>query len=96
MLWLNVSYNPLERREPSKGGKDVSRKCAPSQASHKPAGVAPRTHNARKTEAHHTSVANQTAKVSKAAAKVEPEYEKQVKTVISVVLIFFLKCDKLS
>ncbi|KAL1809958.1 hypothetical protein DCAR_0729600 [Daucus carota subsp. sativus] len=72
------SYNPLERREPSKGGKDVSRKCAPSQASHKPAGVAPRTHNARKTEAHHTSVANQTAKVSKPAAKVEPEYEKQI------------------
>lgn len=44
------SYNPQERREASKGGKDMSKKSAPSQPS-RGSTAAPRTHNSRKPDA---------------------------------------------
>lgn len=62
-----VSYNPLERREASKGGKDGSKKSASSQPSSKAAAAATKhnSHNARRGDPSHGSTTNQTVKVSR-------------------------------
>lgn len=72
------SYNPLERREASKGGKDVTKKCAPSQSSNKSTAVAPRTHNTRKNDVLSVSTTNQSVKVARPTSSGEPAYEKQI------------------
>lgn len=58
------SYNPLERREASKGGKELSKKSVASQPSTKCSASVPKqaTHNARRTEAAHANAANQSIK----------------------------------
>lgn len=56
-VYANISYNALERREVCKGGKEVSKKSAPSQSSSKSSASVPKqaTHNGRKTDASHTN-----------------------------------------
>ena len=80
----------MERREACKGGKDVSKKSAPSQSSAKCAGAPIKTqasHNARRTDAPSVNTTNQSAKAprpsSSGGPSVCPEavrttYEQQV------------------
>lgn len=59
------SYNPLERREACKGGKELSKKSAPSQPSTKSSASVPKqaTHNGRRTDVAHANTANQSVNV---------------------------------
>ncbi|KAL6993800.1 Microtubule-associated protein RP/EB member 1C [Sarracenia purpurea var. burkii] len=75
---VNISYNPLERRETSKGGKELSKKSAPSQSSTKSSTAAPRTqssHNARRNDNHTT---NQSIKVSRPSSSGGPTYDEEI------------------
>ncbi|XP_050204357.1 microtubule-associated protein RP/EB family member 1C [Mercurialis annua] len=68
----SVNYNPLERRESCKGGKEVAKKCQSSQSSVKGSNAAPKapsSHNARR---HDVSSANLTTHSVKAASKPPP------------------------
>ncbi|KAJ6735424.1 MICROTUBULE-ASSOCIATED PROTEIN RP/EB FAMILY MEMBER [Salix purpurea] len=72
-----VNYNPLERREACRGGKEASKKCPQSQASSKGSTAAPRvqsSHNARRNE---VSSSNQSVKASKPSNPV-PAYDSQI------------------
>ncbi|XAR57761.1 hypothetical protein NMG60_11026013 [Bertholletia excelsa] len=72
------SYNPLERRETSKGGKDVTRKSASSQSSTKSSTASSRTqstHSARKNEANAT---NQPVKPPRPSSSGGPMYDEQI------------------
>ncbi|KAJ6733174.1 MICROTUBULE-ASSOCIATED PROTEIN RP/EB FAMILY MEMBER 1B [Salix koriyanagi] len=63
-----VNYNPLERREACKGGKETSKKCLPSQASSKGSTAAPKvqaSHNARRNDVSSAHPSNQSVKASK-------------------------------
>ncbi|XP_059623938.1 microtubule-associated protein RP/EB family member 1C-like [Cornus florida] len=74
------SYNPLERREACKGGKDVARKSASSQSSTKSSTAVHKTqssHNARKNDASSVNTTNQSAKASKPSSG-GAEYEQQI------------------
>lgn len=79
LLWW-FSYNPLERREACKGGKDASKKC-PSQSSTKGSTAAPKaqsSHNVRRNDAPSVvNFSNQSVKASKPPAPV-PAYDEQV------------------
>lgn len=76
---VNVSYNALERRENSKGGKEVGKKIVSSQSSNKSAPIAPKAHNARKPDLPPpVSATNQSVKVARPTSSGEPAYEKQV------------------
>ncbi|CAA0840998.1 Microtubule-associated protein RP/EB family member 1C [Striga hermonthica] len=55
------SYNPLERRETSKGGKELSKKSTVSQSSARNTASAPK-HNSRRTEASHANTGGQSVK----------------------------------
>lgn len=80
---FNVSYNPLERRETSKGGKEGSKKSASSQSSTKSSTAASKTqtsHNARRNDAIAT---NQSVKASRPSSREGPAYDEQVVSVSS-------------
>lgn len=73
------SYNPLERREASKGGKEASKK--PSQPSTKSSTAAPKaqpSHNARKNDASSTSTTNLSVKVSRPGSSGGPAYDEKI------------------
>lgn len=53
-----VSYNALERREASKGGKDVSKKSAPSQPSTKSSAAAPKTQTSHNSQRNDIRITN--------------------------------------
>ncbi|KAB5556983.1 hypothetical protein DKX38_007892 [Salix brachista] len=72
-----VNYNPLERREACRGGKEASKKCPQSQASSKGSTAAPKvqsSHNARRND---VSSSNQSVKASKPSNPV-PAYDSQI------------------
>ncbi|KAK1383234.1 microtubule-associated protein RP/EB family member 1C [Heracleum sosnowskyi] len=71
-------YNPLGRREASKGGKDVSRKTMTSQPSSKVTAVAIKTRNPRKTDQTNVSTTNQSVKVDRPASKGGEPSTKQI------------------
>ncbi|XP_059644714.1 microtubule-associated protein RP/EB family member 1C-like [Cornus florida] len=74
------SYNPLERREACKGGKDVAKKSAPLPST-KSSTVAPRTqssHTTRRNDVSSVSTTNQSAKPPKPFSGGGPEYEQQI------------------
>lgn len=81
--WMlnGCSYNPLERREVSKGGRETSKKSANSQASTK-GSTAQRpqsSHNSRRNEVSNANPTNQAAKVARAAPSAgNPAYEEKV------------------
>lgn len=83
--WMlnGCSYNPLERREVSKGGRETSKKSANSQASTK-GSTAQRpqsSHNSRRNEVSNANPTNQAAKVARAAPSAgnpAPVYEEKV------------------
>ncbi|XP_027362247.1 microtubule-associated protein RP/EB family member 1C [Abrus precatorius] len=74
------NYNPLERREVCKGGREVSKKSANSQSSTKGA-TAQRpqsSHNARRNDVSTANAANQAAKVTRPPSAAGPVYEEQI------------------
>ncbi|KAJ0096392.1 hypothetical protein Patl1_28618 [Pistacia atlantica] len=77
---LMQSYNPLERREASKGGKEVSKKSAASHSTAKgstAASKAQSSHNARRNDASSANPTNQAIKASKPSVAV-PAYDEQI------------------
>ncbi|XP_059457483.1 microtubule-associated protein RP/EB family member 1C [Corylus avellana] len=75
------NYNPLERRESSKGGKEASKKAAPSQSSTKGSTTAPKghsSHSARRTEVASGNPANQSVKASRPTSSGGPAYDEQI------------------
>ncbi|GLU20075.1 hypothetical protein SLE2022_362900 [Rubroshorea leprosula] len=74
-------YNPLERREASKGGKEVSKKSASSQPSTKGSTAAarpPSSHNARRNDTASANPANPSGKRSKPSSPVKSAYDEQI------------------
>ncbi|PSS36051.1 Microtubule-associated protein RP/EB family member 1C like [Actinidia chinensis var. chinensis] len=72
------SYNPLERRETSKGAKEVSKKSAPSQSSTRSSTAAPKSqtsHNARRND---INITNQSVKTSRPSSSGGPAYDEQI------------------
>ncbi|KAM7507134.1 hypothetical protein LguiA_017587 [Lonicera macranthoides] len=72
------NYNPLERREACKGGKDVSKKSAPSHPSTKSTAAAAKTHHARRNDAPSVNTTNHSVKTSSRPSSAEPAYEQQI------------------
>ncbi|KAK9990684.1 hypothetical protein SO802_025669 [Lithocarpus litseifolius] len=75
------SYNPSERREASKGGKEVTKKAAPSQSSTKSSTAAPKaqsSHNARRNEVSSVNLANQSQKVPRPTSSGGPAYDEKI------------------
>ncbi|XP_052204188.1 microtubule-associated protein RP/EB family member 1C-like [Diospyros lotus] len=71
-------YKPLERRETSKGGKEVSKKSAPSQTSNKSSTAAAKaqaSHNPRKNDVNSV---HQSAKSSRPSSSGGPAYDEQI------------------
>ncbi|CAA0832811.1 Microtubule-associated protein RP/EB family member 1C [Striga hermonthica] len=68
------SYNPLERREASKGGKEVSKKSTASQASARNTVSGPKhaSQNSRRTEASHASTGGQSVKAARPSSSSGP------------------------
>ena len=76
-----VSYNPLERREASKGGKEVSKKSASSQSSSKGSTAAPKAHSSHHARRNDASSVNPSTHAAIKASKpsvVVPAYDEQV------------------
>ncbi|GLT49402.1 hypothetical protein SLA2020_229600 [Shorea laevis] len=74
-------YNPLERREACKGGKEVSKKSASSQPSTKGSTAAarpPSSHNARRNDTASVNSANPSGKRSKPSSPVTSAYDEQI------------------
>ncbi|KAL2522592.1 Microtubule-associated protein RP/EB family member 1C [Forsythia ovata] len=71
-----VIYNPLERREACKGGKELSKKSTPSQTSGKTAVSVPKhsTHSGQRNDTIHVSSANQYMKASRPSRGVTSVY----------------------
>ncbi|OMP01926.1 hypothetical protein COLO4_11480 [Corchorus olitorius] len=76
------NYNPLERREAAKGGKDANKKSVASQSSTKGSNAAPRppsSHARRNDVSSSVNPSNQSAKVSsKPPAAPIPAYDEQI------------------
>ncbi|XP_050291819.1 microtubule-associated protein RP/EB family member 1C [Quercus robur] len=75
------SYNPSERREASKGGKEVTKKAAPSQSSNKSSTAAPKaqsSHNARRNEVSSVNLANQSQKAPRPTSSGGPAYDEKI------------------
>ncbi|KDP31994.1 hypothetical protein JCGZ_12455 [Jatropha curcas] len=76
-----VNYNPLERREACKGGKESSRKCLPSQSSAKSSTAAPKaqsSHSGRRNDVSSVNT-NQSVKNSKPPPPSSvPQYDEQI------------------
>lgn len=78
---VTISYNPLERRETCKGGKEASKKGAQSQSSSKGTAAAPKTqssHNARRNDVSSVNTANQQVKASRPSSSGGPAYDEKV------------------
>ncbi|GLU13512.1 hypothetical protein SLE2022_301450 [Rubroshorea leprosula] len=76
-----LHYNPLERREASKGGKEVIKKSASSQSSIKGVTGAtrpPSSHNARRNDVAPVNPANPSGKRSKPSSPVSTAYDEQI------------------
>ncbi|KAF8404957.1 hypothetical protein HHK36_009852 [Tetracentron sinense] len=77
------SYNPLERRETCKGGKDVSKRSAPSQALTKSSTAAPKSqssHITRRNDGSSVNPTNPLVKTTRPASSGGPVYDEQVIT----------------
>ncbi|XP_047312047.1 microtubule-associated protein RP/EB family member 1C-like [Impatiens glandulifera] len=80
---VTQNYNPLERREACKGGKDASKKSAPPQSSAKSSSSAnarTQTSHSRKNDVHNNA-SNQSVKPSKESKPVSdsgPAYDEQI------------------
>lgn len=63
---LSSSYNPVERRDASKGGKEANKRTAPTHASKSStaASKAQASHSTRKNDAHSTNASHKTTKPS--------------------------------
>lgn len=75
------NYNPLERREACKGGKEAGKKSAPSQASTKSSAAASRSHsshNVRKIDASSANTTNQSVKVSRPVSSGGPAFDEKI------------------
>ncbi|KAK9670339.1 hypothetical protein RND81_13G194900 [Saponaria officinalis] len=75
------NYNPLERRETCKGGRETSKKSAPSQSSNKSSTAATKsnpTQNSRKADASSVNPASQVTKAPKPAAQEKCVYDEQI------------------
>lgn len=82
LITIVDSYNPLERRESCKGGKEASKKSASSQSTNKGVTAAPKaqsSHNARRHDVTSVNPTTQAIKTSKPSAVV-PAYDEQVDT----------------
>ncbi|KAJ9170640.1 hypothetical protein P3X46_018734 [Hevea brasiliensis] len=76
-----LNYNPLERREACKGGKEASKKCVASQPSAKTSTAAPKaqsSHNARRNDVSSVNSTNQSVKASKPPPNPVPAYDEQI------------------
>lgn len=76
-----ISYNPLERREACKGGKEATKKAAQSQPSSKGTTAAPKAqsnHNSRRNETNSVNTVNQSGKSSRPSSSGGPAYDEQV------------------
>ncbi|KAK1265768.1 Microtubule-associated protein RP/EB family member 1C [Acorus gramineus] len=74
---LNSNYNPLERREACKGGKEIGKRAAATHGAAKTSSTASKTQSAtqtRKNEQH----ANAVSKSSKPASNRDPVYDEQI------------------
>lgn len=79
--FLLSSYNPVERREGSKGGKEVVKKSANTQACAKPNMAANRAHSShtnRRTDVSSANSTNQPLKVSRPSSTTLAAYEEQI------------------
>lgn len=79
-LLLN-SYNPVERREACKSGREVSKKSAASQACSKPNSGTNRphsSHGSRRTEGSSVNATNQSLKAAKPSSNIVAAYEEQI------------------
>ncbi|KAL2906336.1 Microtubule-associated protein RP/EB family member 1C [Bienertia sinuspersici] len=75
------NYNPSQRREACKGGKETSKKTASSHPSTKSSAAATRPHssqNSRRTDASSVNSANQAAKAPQPVTNGGAEYDKQI------------------
>ncbi|XP_019446800.1 PREDICTED: microtubule-associated protein RP/EB family member 1C-like isoform X2 [Lupinus angustifolius] len=82
------NYNPLERREVSKGGREVGKKSAQSHSSTKNSS-APKSHSshtARRNDVSSTNNTNQAAKAVRPSSASNTAYEKQVVAAIQNIL----------
>ncbi|XP_057976223.1 microtubule-associated protein RP/EB family member 1C [Malania oleifera] len=71
-------YNPLERREACKGGKEVTKKCAPPTKSATTASKTQSSHNARRHDASSVNQTNQSAKVPRSSSGGGPAFDEQI------------------
>ncbi|GFY93771.1 end binding protein 1C [Actinidia rufa] len=71
------SYNPLERRETSKGAKEVSKKSAPSQSSTRSSTAAPKSQTSHTARRNDVNIANQLVKASRSSSG-GPAYDEQI------------------
>lgn len=65
-ILLSSSYNPLERRDACKGGKEANKRTAPTHAS-KSSSTAPKaqaSHSTRKNDAHSANASQKTTKLA--------------------------------
>ncbi|KAL2531824.1 Microtubule-associated protein RP/EB family member 1C [Abeliophyllum distichum] len=79
---LTRSYNPLERREACKGGKEASKKSATMQPSTKNAASFPKNapHNGRRNDATIMNLANQSVKAARPSSGGPPVYPEAERT----------------
>ncbi|KAK1588777.1 hypothetical protein Q3G72_026928 [Acer saccharum] len=78
---LMHGYNPLERREACKGGKEASKKSASSQSSSKGSTAAPKahsSHNARRNDASSVNPSTHAAIKASKPSVVVPAYDEQI------------------
>ncbi|CAL5366867.1 unnamed protein product [Camellia sinensis] len=75
---VNVSYNPLERREASKGGKDVNKKSTSWQPSTRSSTAAPKTQTSHNTRRNDFNTTNQSVKASRPSSSGGPAYNEQI------------------
>ncbi|XP_044469614.1 microtubule-associated protein RP/EB family member 1C-like [Mangifera indica] len=77
---LMHSYNPLERREASKGGKEASKKSAASQSTNKGSTATPRAQSSQNSRRNDTSSGNPTTQAIKASkpSVAVPAYDEQI------------------
>ncbi|KAI4315002.1 hypothetical protein L6164_027856 [Bauhinia variegata] len=74
------NYNPLERREVRKGGREVSKKSAQSQSSTKGSN-APKSqssHSTRRNDVSSVNAANQTANATRPSSRGNPAYDEKI------------------
>lgn len=94
MLYFKIlcSYNPLERREASKGVKEATKKSTQSQPS-KGSGPAPKVqsnNNARRHVDPSANLTNQSAKTSRVVPFASSAYDQQVLQVRSCQVIWLI------